>query len=219
MSLWLLWWPPTGSSMFMVVVILLMYSVLHCLYSVGNKITTTTYPTAVQVDFYEVVLSIIYNLHCEMQNFSGEQIVSGMSRGNHIENRELWTWQFCCHWRWCRLWLWQSQVIMTTYGAAIDNKVGLITTLGFQSRCKFCVYSHCQVCSCRCSSFNNLLLQKLQVWPLTYLTHLPPGQNGRLFADVIFRCIFINESFVFLIKFHWSLLLRFQLPKTQHWFR
>ena len=41
MSLWLLWWPPTGSSMFMVVVMLLMYSVLHCLYSVGNKITIT----------------------------------------------------------------------------------------------------------------------------------------------------------------------------------
>ena len=41
MSLWLLWWPPTGSSMFMVVVMLLMYSVFHWLYSVGNKITTT----------------------------------------------------------------------------------------------------------------------------------------------------------------------------------
>ena len=47
MSLWFLWWPPTGSSMFMVVVMLLMYSVLHCLYSVGNKITTveTLYST------------------------------------------------------------------------------------------------------------------------------------------------------------------------------
>ena len=42
MSLWPLWWPPTGSSMFMVVVMLLICSVLHCLYSVGNKITTTT---------------------------------------------------------------------------------------------------------------------------------------------------------------------------------
>ena len=42
MSLWLLWWPPTGSSIFMVVVMLLIYSVLHCLYSVGNKIITTT---------------------------------------------------------------------------------------------------------------------------------------------------------------------------------
>ena len=45
MSLWLLWWPPTGSSMFMVVVMLLNCSVLHCLYSVGNKITTTTTTT------------------------------------------------------------------------------------------------------------------------------------------------------------------------------
>ena len=43
MSLWLLWWPPTGSSMSMVVVLLFMYSVLHCLYSVGNKNTTTIY--------------------------------------------------------------------------------------------------------------------------------------------------------------------------------
>ena len=45
MSLWLLWWPPTGSSMFMFVVMLLIYSILHCLYSVGNKITTTTTTT------------------------------------------------------------------------------------------------------------------------------------------------------------------------------
>ena len=47
MSLWLLWWPPTGSSMFMVVVMLLIYAVLHCLYSVGNKITTTTTKTQI----------------------------------------------------------------------------------------------------------------------------------------------------------------------------
>ena len=42
LSLCRLWWPPTGSSMFMVVVMLLICSVLHCLYSVGNEITTTT---------------------------------------------------------------------------------------------------------------------------------------------------------------------------------
>ena len=28
----------------------------------------------------------------------------------------------------------------------------------------------------------------------------PPGQNGRLFADDIFRCIFVNEQFCFFIK-------------------
>ena len=32
------------------------------------------------------------------------------------------------------------------------------------------------------------------------LTHLPPGQNGRRFADDIFRCIFVNEKFCTLIK-------------------
>ena len=45
MSLWLLWWPPAWSSMLMVVVMLLMCSVLHCLYSVRNKITTATTTT------------------------------------------------------------------------------------------------------------------------------------------------------------------------------
>ena len=48
-SLWLLWWPPTGSSMFMEVVMLLMYSVLHCSYSVGNEITTTTTTTTTTI--------------------------------------------------------------------------------------------------------------------------------------------------------------------------
>ena len=28
----------------------------------------------------------------------------------------------------------------------------------------------------------------------------PPGQNGRHFADDIFRCIFVNEKFCILIK-------------------
>ena len=28
----------------------------------------------------------------------------------------------------------------------------------------------------------------------------PPGQNGRHFADDIFRCIFVNENFYILVK-------------------
>ena len=43
---------------------------------------------------------------------------------------------------------------------------------------------------------------------LKILTHLPPGQNGRHFADKIFRCIFANEKFCILIK----VLLKF-VPK------
>ena len=45
-----------------------------------------------------------------------------------------------------------------------------------------------------------------------------PGHNGRLFADDIFRCIFVNFS-VFWLKFHWSLFLMVRLIITQHWFR
>ena len=37
---------------FLVVIMLLMYSVLHCLYSVGNKITTTTRLPEFNVDLY-----------------------------------------------------------------------------------------------------------------------------------------------------------------------
>ena len=32
------------------------------------------------------------------------------------------------------------------------------------------------------------------------LTPLPPGQNGRHFADNIFICIFVNDRFCILIK-------------------
>ena len=34
---------------------------------------------------------------------------------------------------------------------------------------------------------------------MSILTHLPPGQNGRHFPDVISKCIFMNEKFWILI--------------------
>ena len=40
--------------------------------------------------------------------------------------------------------------------------------------------------------------------PMSYL--ISPGQNGRHFADHIFRCIFINEKFW--LGIHWCLFLR-----------
>ena len=46
-----------------------------------------------------------------------------------------------------------------------------------------------------------------------------PGQNGRRFADGIFRCIFVNEKFVFWLKIHWSFFLSVQLTISQHWFK
>ena len=60
--------------------------------------------------------------------------------------------------------------------------------------------------------------QHVQGW-LLFTKLISPGQNGRHFADDIFRCIFMNESFIFCLKFHWSLFLRVQMTITQHWFR
>ena len=49
---------------------------------------------------------------------------------------------------------------------------------------------------------------------------ISPGQNGRHFADDIFRCIFVNEIFfLFWLKFNGILFLRVQLTISQHWFR
>ena len=44
-------------------------------------------------------------------------------------------------------------------------------------------------------------------------------QNGRHFADAIFKCFFLNENAWIPIKFHWSLFPRVQLAISQHWFR
>ena len=38
-------------------------------------------------------------------------------------------------------------------------------------------------------------------WSLVSLNSSPPGQNGRRFADDIFRCIFLNENICILIKY------------------
>ena len=34
----------------------------------------------------------------------------------------------------------------------------------------------------------------------SWVNSSPPGQNGRLFTDDIFRCIFVNEKFCILMK-------------------
>ena len=52
-----------------------------------------------------------------------------------------------------------------------------------------------------------------------HLNTLRPGQNGRHFADDMFKCIFWMKMFEFRLKFHWSLFLRVQLTIIQHCFR
>ena len=49
---------------------------------------------------------------------------------------------------------------------------------------------------------------------LGHLTHW-----GRQFADDIFKCIFLNETYEFRLRFHWILFLRVELIIYQHWFR
>ena len=48
---------------------------------------------------------------------------------------------------------------------------------------------------------------------------LRPRQNGRHFADDVFKCISLNEYIWISIKFHWRLFPMIQLTKCQHWFR
>ena len=51
------------------------------------------------------------------------------------------------------------------------------------------------------------IMNKHKLFPMYYIftywqrvTHRPPGQNGRHFADDIFRSVFVNETFCILIR-------------------
>ena len=52
-----------------------------------------------------------------------------------------------------------------------------------------------------------------------YIQLIFPEQNGCVVADDNFKCIFLNKSSVFWLKFHWNLFLRVQWTITQRWFR
>ena len=51
------------------------------------------------------------------------------------------------------------------------------------------------------------------------LNTLRTEQNGRYFADDIFKCILLIGSFIFCFKFHWGLFIWVRLTVIQHWFR
>ena len=71
-------------------------------------------------------------------------------------------------------------------------------------------------CVSRCLRVNNYIPPKL--W-CKYLTH-PPLDKMAAISQTIFSDAFSwIKSFVFWLKFHWSLFLRVQLKVTQHWFR
>ena len=51
-------------------------------------------------------------------------------------------------------------------------------------------------------------------WDLGCSLNAIPGQNGCHFTDNIFRCILVNQIFLFWSKFHWNLFSRVQLKTT-----
>ena len=55
--------------------------------------------------------------------------------------------------------------------------------------------------------------------PGTHLNSSSSGQNGRHFADDIFKCFIWMKSFIFRFEIHWSLFTRVQLTIFQHWSR
>ena len=60
------------------------------------------------------------------------------------------------------------------------------------------------------------------IWPLhQYLiSHLPLNKKADGIWQMIFSTAFLwMKSFVFWLRFNWSLFLRVQLTITQHWFR
>ena len=55
---------------------------------------------------------------------------------------------------------------------------------------------------------------------LFILNSLRPRQNGRLFVDDTFKCIFLNENIRILIKISLQFIPKYpQLTNVNHWFR
>ena len=54
---------------------------------------------------------------------------------------------------------------------------------------------------------------------LQYLTHLPLDKMAAISQATFSDAFLWMKSFVYWLKFHWSLFLGFELPIFQHWFR
>ena len=63
------------------------------------------------------------------------------------------------------------------------------------------------------------LLTDIYVTRPQWVNALRPRENGRHFAEDIFKCIFLCAGCVFWSKFHWNLFSRVPLIVSQHWLR
>ena len=64
-----------------------------------------------------------------------------------------------------------------------------------------------------------LLRRDLLQYVLYLLTHVPPDKMAAISQTIFSDALSWMKSFVFWLKFHWSLFLRVQLTIFQHWFR
>ena len=60
---------------------------------------------------------------------------------------------------------------------------------------------------------------ELLLYIITLLTHLPLGKMAAISQTTFSDAFSWMKSFLFWLKFHWSLFPRVQLKITQHWFR
>ena len=63
--------------------------------------------------------------------------------------------------------------------------------------------------------FNNLLLNSIEI----YSTHLPPDKMATISQTTFSNAYSGMKKFKFWLEFHWSLLLKVQMTKNEHWFR
>ena len=121
--------------------------------------------------------------------------------------------ELCRQWRHWRLSLWQLQ----PSGATSDDKVGIMKTFfAFIIVSVVWVMAWCWIGhKPQISHEHGLYAPSSEVKDL-WLNTLRPRQNGCLFADDIFKRIFLNENVWISITI---LFLRVQLTIFQHWFR
>ena len=102
-----------------------------------------------------------------------------------------------------------DDIVIRQYYAGISGIVDYITQavleLGTFGSIKSIFYAHCPGFWDHCVIFSQFVILEqtmLSRWPWEgeSVKSSPPGQNGHLFADDIFRCMFVNEKCCVLVE-------------------
>ena len=143
----------------------------------------------------------LYNLNNKLVHTGEAAINSHYLRDHHHNSTD---WDLRAWWQVCRYYLYTQD----NYG--IGNHCILLCknredndTLGAKGYW-YWVILHLQCIEASGSRY----MVRMNGYIISHINSSPPGQNGRYFADGIFRCVFVNEKFCILI----SISLKF-LPK------